>query len=61
LVSLRFYIYDLFIFRIWDVTSGEEIHKFEFPSIPNSIEVSKDGTILVISYGHFTSFWNAER
>lgn len=47
--------------RIWDVASGEEIHKLEFPSIPNSIEVSKDGTILVISYGHFTSFWNAER
>ncbi|CAG2247106.1 serine-threonine kinase receptor-associated protein-like [Mytilus galloprovincialis] len=47
--------------RVWDVTSGEEIHKFEFPTAPNSIDISKDGTILVVSHGNFTSFWNAER
>lgn len=51
----------LFVFRIWDAVSGSEIKKLEFPGIPSSLELSKDGRVLVITHGNCTSFWNADR
>lgn len=47
--------------RVWDAVSGSEIKKLEFPGIPSSLELSKDGRILVITHGNCTSFWNADR
>lgn len=45
--------------RIWDVGSGEEVRKLEFPSAPTSLELSQDGTVIVLTYGTYTSFWDA--
>ncbi|KAJ8300975.1 hypothetical protein KUTeg_022494 [Tegillarca granosa] len=45
--------------RVWDINSGTEIRKLEFPSIPSSLEIAKDGSTLVITYGNYTSFWDA--
>jgi len=47
--------------RIWDANNGEEVRKLEFPESPSSLELSKDGKILVITHGNCTSFWNADR
>lgn len=56
-----FFKLTLFVFRVWDAVSGSEIKKLEFPGIPSSLELSKDGRILVITHGNCTSFWNADR
>ncbi|KAL3881560.1 hypothetical protein ACJMK2_027986 [Sinanodonta woodiana] len=45
--------------RVWDVVSGSEIHKMELPSMPSSLELFHDGSVLVVTYGNFTSFWDA--
>ncbi|KAK3098632.1 hypothetical protein FSP39_021396 [Pinctada imbricata] len=47
--------------RIWDVSSGKEIQKLDFADSPSSLELSKDGKILVITHGSCTSFWDPER
>ncbi|XP_060084354.1 serine-threonine kinase receptor-associated protein-like [Ylistrum balloti] len=46
--------------RLWDASNGEEIKKLEFSAIPNSLELSNDQLLLLITHGNFTSFYNAE-
>ncbi|BET01776.1 serine-threonine kinase receptor-associated [Nesidiocoris tenuis] len=46
--------------RVWAASSGQEIQKLEFPSVPNCIEVSPDGQILTVASGNTVSFWDAE-
>ncbi|BFZ03043.1 hypothetical protein BsWGS_06083 [Bradybaena similaris] len=46
--------------RVWDVNTAKEIHQIELPSAPGSLELTSDGSILTITYGHFTAFYNAE-
>lgn len=45
---------------MWDITSGADVHKLEFPTAPSSLEVSCDGKLLLITYGHTVSIWNLE-
>jgi serine-threonine kinase receptor-associated protein len=47
--------------RIWDRVSGNEIKQLDFASIPSSIEVARDGTILSVCSGLSTSFWDVQR
>lgn len=46
--------------RIWDRISGDEIQTLEFPAIPSSIELTRDGSILSISSGSKVSFWQLD-
>jgi len=44
--------------RFWERSSGKEIHRLDFSSIPNGIEVSHDNSILTVASGNTVSFWN---
>ncbi|KAJ8963807.1 hypothetical protein NQ317_008855 [Molorchus minor] len=46
--------------RVWDRSSGKEVQKVDFPSTPNSLEVSKDGTVLTVTYSNHVAFLDAE-
>ena len=37
--------------RIWDASSGSEIRHLKFPQIPTSIELSRDGQLLILAQG----------
>ena len=36
------------------------IKKLDFDSVPNSLEVSQDGSIIILSYGSVVTFYNAD-
>lgn len=42
--------------RVWDRVSGKEVQKLDFQSIPNSLEVSRDGTIITVTHGNNVTF-----
>ncbi|XP_018329759.1 serine-threonine kinase receptor-associated protein [Agrilus planipennis] len=42
--------------RVWDRASGKEVQKIDFSSIPNSLEVSRDGTVITVSHGNIVTF-----
>lgn len=44
----------------WDVNNVQEIQSLKFDNVPNSVELSKDGSTLIISLGNFVEFYNAE-
>ncbi|CAG9811208.1 unnamed protein product [Chironomus riparius] len=45
--------------RIWDRSSGQEIHHIDFPCNPSNIEISRDGSILTIANGMNVTFYEA--
>lgn len=47
--------------RIWDRISGDEMKQLEFSSIPSSIEVAREGTILSVCSGLKVSFWDIQK
>lgn len=46
--------------RLWDRSIGEEVQRIEFPSHPNSIELSSDYNLLTVTHGKSVSFWETE-
>ncbi|CAK1596280.1 unnamed protein product [Parnassius mnemosyne] len=46
--------------RVWDRNSGQEVNKIEFPTIPNSLELSRDGAILTVAHGTNVSFYSSD-
>uniref|UniRef100_A0A2M4APQ3 Serine-threonine kinase receptor-associated protein n=1 Tax=Anopheles triannulatus TaxID=58253 RepID=A0A2M4APQ3_9DIPT len=46
--------------RLWDRNSGQEAHRVEFTTNPNGLELSKDGTILTVTYGTCIAFYEAD-
>lgn len=38
----------------------QEVNKIEFPSTPNSLEVSRDGTTLTVAHGSKVTFLDSE-
>ncbi|XP_041978551.1 serine-threonine kinase receptor-associated protein [Aricia agestis] len=46
--------------RIWDRNSGQEIQKIEFPAVPNSMELSRDGAVLTVAYGTNVAFYSTD-
>ena len=46
--------------RFWDITSGQEIKKFDLSAPVGGIELSKDQDILTVAHGQTVSFFNAE-
>ena len=59
---MRHFYINMFVFfcSVWDVNNECEIKNLEFSNIPNSLELSRDGTVLVVTSGCVTSFWNTE-
>jgi serine-threonine kinase receptor-associated protein len=47
-------------FRVWDISSGSEVKKIDLEAAPTSLELSHDGSVVTVTYGSTTSFWNAE-
>jgi WD40 repeat protein len=45
--------------RVWDTSSKEEIFNLKFESSPNSIELSHDGEILILSTGSSVELYNS--
>lgn len=46
--------------RVWDKNSGQEIKRLDFPAIPSSMEVSKDGKIFTTTHANIVSFWDSK-
>lgn len=46
--------------RLWDRTSGQEAQKIDFPTNPNSLELSSDNNILTVTHGSSISFWEVD-
>ncbi|XP_041771732.1 serine-threonine kinase receptor-associated protein [Anopheles merus] len=46
--------------RLWDRGTGQEVSRVEFSSHPNGLELSKDGSILTVTYGNCTAFYDME-
>lgn len=43
--------------RLWDLQAGAtEVRKLEFGAVPNSLEVSRDGSTLTVTHGNAVSF-----
>lgn len=47
-------------YRVWDISSGSEVKKIDLDAAPTSLELSHDGSVVTVTYGSTTSFWNAE-
>lgn len=43
--------------RVWDIVSGSEVNNIKFTNIPNSIEVSRDGQLLVLAQGSLVELY----
>ncbi|XP_050298432.1 serine-threonine kinase receptor-associated protein [Anthonomus grandis grandis] len=46
--------------RVWNRSTKEEVQKVTFPCNPNSLEVSKDGSVLTVAYSNKVAFYDAE-
>lgn len=46
--------------RLWDRMSGQETMRVEFNAHPNSLELSRDGNILTVTYGSNVAFFETE-
>ncbi|KAH7939618.1 hypothetical protein HPB52_015045 [Rhipicephalus sanguineus] len=47
-------------FRFWDYVSGTEVGKLELPSAPSDLELTPDGSMLLVTHGHMVSTWSTE-
>ncbi|XP_066600240.1 serine-threonine kinase receptor-associated protein-like [Prorops nasuta] len=45
--------------RVWDKSSGKEIRRIDFPAVPNSMEVSKNGNIITTTHANIVTFWKS--
>jgi len=46
--------------RVWDRNSGQEVKRLDFPAIPSSMEVSKDGNIITTTHSNIVTFWDSK-
>jgi serine-threonine kinase receptor-associated protein len=45
--------------RVWDTKSGQEITNLTFSNVPTSIEVSRDGQLMVLAQGNCVELYEA--
>ena len=45
--------------RAWDKSTGKEIKKIEFSTLPMSMEISKDGSIITTTHSNIVTFWDS--
>lgn len=46
--------------KIWDRAAAKEVMNIDFPSNPSNIEISHDGTVLIVTYGNTVGFYQLE-
>lgn len=46
--------------RLWNRGTGLEVQRVEFPSNPNSLELSSDGNIITVAHGDSVSFFETD-
>jgi len=46
-------------YRFWDAGNNAEIKKIELSAPVNDVELSRDGTTLIVSYGNHVAFYDA--
>lgn len=46
--------------RMWDRRTGTEVQRLDFPSNPNSLELSRDQQILTVTHGAYVSFYDCD-
>ncbi|XP_011498271.1 PREDICTED: serine-threonine kinase receptor-associated protein [Ceratosolen solmsi marchali] len=46
--------------RVWDRHNGKEIRNLDFQSVPRSMEVSKDGSIITTTHSNIVTFWDSK-
>ncbi|XP_077493148.1 serine-threonine kinase receptor-associated protein wmd [Amblyomma americanum] len=46
--------------RFWDYVGGTEVGRLDLPSAPSDLELTPDGTMLVVTHGHMVSTWSTE-
>lgn len=46
--------------RVWDRNTNQEVQKMCFNSNPNSLEVSRDGSLLTVTHGNTVTFLDAQ-
>ena len=51
----------LVFFRFWDVRTMAEFKTIETENPVSSMEINRDGTILIVTYGKEVSFWDTSR
>ena len=51
----------MFLCRLWDTRTISEVKKVDIPHSASSMVLSKDGSVLVVTYAKTISFWDAER
>jgi serine-threonine kinase receptor-associated protein len=44
---------------VWDIQKNTEINNIKFANIPNSIELSRDGQLLILSQGSCVELYDA--
>lgn len=49
------------ITRVWDVNTRSEIQSLKFANAPNSIELSRDGQMFVLTQGKCVEFYDSNR
>lgn len=45
--------------RVWDTTTKEEVKNIKFDNPPNSIELSRDGQLLILATGNLVELYNS--
>lgn len=45
--------------RVWDRSTGTEVQRVDFPTTPNSLELSPDQSTLTVAHGTSVSFFDA--
>lgn len=46
--------------RVWDQNTGAEVQRIDFPTNPNSLELSPDQSVLTVAHGNSVSFFDAD-
>ena len=49
------------VYRLWDTRSMKEVKTIDLPQSVTSMVLSKDGNVLIATYGKTISFWDPER
>jgi WD40 repeat protein len=47
--------------KVWDCATRNIIQQIEFPTAPNGMEVSADGSTLVVAHDQYASFFNVDK
>ena len=61
MVTLQLMLFVKLVYRLWDTRSMKEVKTIDLPQSVTSMVLSKDGNVLIATYGKTISFWDPER